>query len=99
MQTLRWPLALLAALMMHLAAAPANADSTTADYVAIQGYDVVAYFTDGKPTKGSPDISMPFDDAKWQFASTKHKEMFAADPDHYLPQYGGGWARGMGVGG
>jgi hypothetical protein len=73
----------------------ANADST---HVAIQGYDVVAYFTDGKAVKGNPNYELVFDDSKWQFANASHKEMFAADPDRYLPQYGGMCASGMALG-
>lgn len=99
----RWLVAPLAALLVQLTAAPVTADSTqpvnaTIDHIAIQGYDVVSYFTDGKPTKGSPEISMPFDDATWQFANMSHKQMFAADPDRYLPQYGGMCASGMAMG-
>jgi hypothetical protein len=73
----------------------ANADST---HVAIQGYDVVAYFTEGKAVKGSSSHEVPFDDAKWQFANASHKEMFAADPDRYLPQYDAMCASGMSLG-
>jgi hypothetical protein len=91
----RWPLAFLAAFMLQGAAATAGADDA---HVAIQGYDVVSYFTDGKPAKGSSDISLPFDDATWQFANASHKQMFEADPDHYLPQYGGMCAGGMALG-
>ena len=84
------------------AALPAAADGTQPasmpEHVAIQGYDVVSYFTDGKPVKGSSEISLPFDESKWQFANTSHKEMFASDPDHYLPQYGGMCAGGMALG-
>jgi hypothetical protein len=84
------------------AALPAAADGTQPtsmpEHVAIQGYDVVSYFTDGKAVKGSSEISLPFDESKWQFANTSHKEMFAADPDRYLPQYGGMCAGGMAMG-
>lgn len=82
----RWVPALLAAVLLQ--ASPAGAEEA-AGYVAIQGYDVVAYFTDGKAVKGSSDISLPFDGSQWQFANASHKDMFAADPDRYLPQYGG----------
>ncbi len=93
----RWVVALLSAVAFQILVAPANAEDAT-DHVAIQGYDVVAYFTDGKATKGSSDISLPFDGSRWQFASTAHKEMFAADPDRYMPQYGGSCAGGMVLG-
>ena len=93
----RWPMAMLAALLLH---ASATADDTqpTTQYVAVQGYDVVAYFTDGKAVKGSPDYEMPFDDSQWRFANASHKQMFAADPDRYMPQYGGMCAGGMAMG-
>lgn len=98
----RWLGLLILAFTTQAIAIPAGADgtqtSTTTEHVAIQGYDVVSYFTDGKPTKGSSDISLPFEDSKWQFANASHKQMFAADPDHYLPQYGGMCAGGMAMG-
>lgn len=99
----RWAGSIFIALALQTFAIPANADSTQTgssppDHVAIQGYDVVSYFTDGKPAKGSSDISLPFDDATWQFANASHKQMFEADPDHYLPQYGGMCASGMALG-
>lgn len=100
MQTvsLRWVAALLCSAVAFLSMpSAARADDAT-NHVAIQGYDVVSYFTDGKPVKGSADISLPFDDSRWQFASTAHKEMFAADPDRYIPQYGGSCAGGMVLG-
>ena len=95
---LRWVVALLcSAVAFQFVLAAAHADDAT-NHIAIQGYDVVSYFTDGKPVKGSSDISLPYDDSKWQFANASHKEMFAADPDHYLPQYGGSCAGGMALG-
>jgi hypothetical protein len=75
-----------------------NANTSTTSPVAIQGYDVVSYFTDGKPIKGSSSHEMSFDDSRWRFANSSHKKMFAADPDRYLPQYGGFCAGGMAMG-
>jgi YHS domain-containing protein len=57
--------------------------------VAISGYDPVAYFTDGRPVKGSPEFSSPFDEAVYYFASAEHQKMFAGDPDRYAPYYSG----------
>ncbi|WP_162917347.1 YHS domain-containing (seleno)protein [Dongia deserti] len=95
----RWPLALLAAFMLQASAsAESTQSSAAADHVAIQGYDVVSYFTDGKPVKGNPAHAILFDDAKWWFKDAAHKEMFAADPERYLPQYGGFCAGGMAMG-
>jgi hypothetical protein len=62
------------------------------NHIAIKGYDTVAYFTDGKAIKGSSQFEYAFDDARWLFSNAAHREMFIADPDHYMPQYGGNCA-------
>ena len=59
------------------------------DRVAIKGYDPVAYFTVRAPMKGAPEFEYIWDDARWQFASATHRDLFAADPSRYAPQYGG----------
>ena len=69
---------------------------------AIKGYDVVAYFTDGKPVEGSSDHEVEWNGATWRFASAQHKNLFAKEPARYAPQYGGfcafGVSRGYAVG-
>ncbi len=55
----------------------------------IFGYDTVAYFTMGKPVKGSKDISVEWLGGKWLFANEKHRKLFLADQGKYIPQYGG----------
>lgn len=57
--------------------------------VAVDGTDVVAYFTDGAPVAGHPTITFDYMDATWQFNSTANRDAFAADPAAYAPQYGG----------
>jgi hypothetical protein len=59
------------------------------DGIAIQGYDTVAYFTDAKAVKGSDEFRYEWLGATWHFASAKHRDLFAADPVKYAPQYGG----------
>ena len=56
--------------------------------LAIKGYDPVAYFTDAKPTAGSPDIESVWDEHRYRFATTAHRETFTADPARYAPQFG-----------
>ncbi|PHQ70872.1 MAG: YHS domain protein [Sneathiella sp.] len=65
---------------------------------AVEGYDVVAYFTDGKPVEGDSDHVVKWKGAKWQFASAENKALFEADPEKYAPQYGGycAWAVSQG---
>ena len=72
-----------------------NVDSDT---VAIHGYDTVAYFTDGKPTKGSNEFEQVWQDTRWQFASATNRDLFTANPDRYAPQYGGYCALGLAAG-
>lgn len=66
--------------------------------VAVNGYDVVAYFTEGKPVDGSDDFTAEYDGALWRFASAENRDAFNADPAHYAPQYGGycAWAVSQG---
>lgn len=61
---------------------------------AIRGYDPVAYFTEGRPVLGKPDITFQHQGAVWRFASVANRDRFAADPARYAPQYGGfcAWA-------
>jgi uncharacterized protein GlcG (DUF336 family)/YHS domain-containing protein len=59
------------------------------DGVAIQGYDPVAYFTDGRPLRGLSQFESTFDGALYRFASAEHRVQFELDPTRYLPQYGG----------
>ena len=66
--------------------------------VAILGYDTVAYFTDGRPVKGSPDFEYVWQDARWRFASAEHRTLFVSSPDHYAPQFGGFCTGGIGFG-
>ena len=62
------------------------------------GYDVVAYFTMGKPVKGSPDFATEWKGAMWQFSSAENLEKFKANPAAFAPQYGGYCAYGVAKG-
>ncbi len=72
-----------------------NVDS---DLVAIHGYDTVAYFTDGKPTKGKIEFEHVWQEAHWQFASATNRDLFATNPDRYAPQFGGYCSAGVALG-
>jgi YHS domain-containing protein len=62
--------------------------------LAAHGYDVVAYFTDGKPTIGSDKFAVAVDGATYRFASQANLDAFQADPAKYQPAYGGFCAYG-----
>ena len=60
----------------------------------LKGYDPVAYFTDGKPVPGKVEIAAQHEGLDYRFASEEHKKQFLADPQHYVPKYGGFCAQG-----
>ena len=57
--------------------------------LAIDGFDPVAYFVDGRPRSGRPDLELRSGGAHWRFANEGNMAAFAADPDVYAPQFGG----------
>ena len=93
------------ALSLGVAAAPALAVKTTGgEYntlyanLGAKGYDVVSYFTDGRPEQGSGRYTVEYGGVKWQFTSREHRDLFAADPQRYAPQYGGFCSWGVSIG-
>lgn len=65
---------------------PVNAKGR--DRVAIHGYDPVSYFS-GVPERGSTSWVHPWMNSVWHFASAANRDLFAAEPERYAPQYGG----------
>ena len=57
--------------------------------VALQGYDPVSYFTEGRPQKGSAHYHASYDDVTYWFKNAEHRALFVADPDRYAPQFNG----------
>ena len=83
---------LIAAVFYLLTFTPAFAVepvNKTSDGVAIRGYDPVAYFTDGRPVKGSREFEHVWMGAEWHFSSAGHRDLFIRDPEKYAPKYGG----------
>jgi hypothetical protein len=66
--------------------------------VAIGGYDPVAYFAEGKPRVGKPELTANWAGAKWQFATAKNRDLFVEAPEKYAPQFGGYCAYAMSSG-
>ena len=62
---------------------------------AIQGYDPVAYFTEGRPVEGSRQFTYQWNGATWRFSSAANRDRFAQAPEKYAPQYGGYCAYGV----
>lgn len=66
--------------------------------VAVGGYDPVAYFTDGRPVPGTRQFTATHKGALYRFATAANRNAFLAQPDRYVPQYGGycAWAVSQG---
>ena len=85
------------ALMLACLVEPARAEhmdrmgliEQTWNGVAIKGYDPVAYFERDRAVRGSRDFQYEWLGQEWRFASARHRELFAADPVRYVPQFGG----------
>jgi hypothetical protein len=62
--------------------------------LAIKGYDTVAYFTAGTAVKGIESFTFPWHDMTWLFSTKENRDLFAANPGKYAPQYDGycAWA-------
>src|SRR5260221_6930270 len=73
----------------QIAARAPVAELNNKNGLAVKGYDVVAYFSDGRPVKGTANESYQWQGATWQFASPEHRAAFMREAARYAPQYGG----------
>jgi hypothetical protein len=82
---------LLAFLMVLLpgSASFAQGAGSSSLRVVLKGYDPVAYFTEGRPVKGSPEIKHDWDGERFLFSTVANRDRFAADPERYAPQFAG----------
>ncbi|HXW05644.1 MAG TPA: YHS domain-containing (seleno)protein [Vicinamibacterales bacterium] len=64
------------------------------DALALDGFDPVAYFTEGRPAPGMPSIEYSWNGTRYRFATAANRELFQKSPESYVPQYGGfcAWA-------
>lgn len=90
--------AVLATLSFSAWSQSTNALNLGKDGVAIKGYDPVAYFTLNRALKGSPSFMAKHDGATYWFADAESQRAFLAQPDKYVPQYGGFCAFGVAKG-
>jgi hypothetical protein len=69
--------------------------------LAISGFDPVAYFIDGVALPGKLEFECEFAGAVWRFRNEGNRAAFIAEPQAYMPRFGGydptGVARGVAV--
>ena len=92
--TLLWAIAVqlgLCAVNPALAGIPGSTSQINLDAhgIALRGYDPVAYFDTGKPTRGNEKLSATYGGARYLFATAAHRRSFLKDPRAYLPEFGG----------
>ena len=63
--------------------------------VAIDGFDPVAYFTENKAVRGDKAYMAKYKESTFHFSSAKNRDLFAANPAKYAPQYDGYCAYGV----
>jgi len=57
--------------------------------IAIDGYDTVAYFDEGKAVRGNATHSCEYLGREWHFSSAANRDKFLQDPEKFAPLYGG----------
>jgi YHS domain-containing protein len=88
-RTTFFSIAILAVVLLNAFAAQPVAPINSSKGVAIKGYDTVAYFEKGNPVKGSEEFQFNWNDATWYFSSSANRDLFAKNPEKYVPQFGG----------
>ena len=66
--------------------------------LAAHGYDVVAFFTEGRPELGSDNYAVADAGGTYRFVSQANLDAFKANPAKYAPAYGGFCAYGVVLG-
>ena len=71
-----------------------NGNNVPSSGLAIEGYCPVCYIAANKAAKGKPEFSHDHDGVTYWFVSAAVRDIFIADPDKYVPAYGGWCALG-----
>ncbi|MFC1585272.1 YHS domain-containing (seleno)protein [Fibrobacterota bacterium] len=69
-----------------------KASANKKNRIAIQGFDIMAFYGEGEAKKGSAEFEHQWNDCVWRFTNALNRDKFAANPDAYAPQYGGNCA-------
>lgn len=71
------------------------AQENTKNGLAVQGYDIVAYFSNSV-AEGKRELQAEHGGITYRFSSAENKKIFNNNPEKYIPQYGGWCAYAMG---
>ena len=97
------PLIAALALVFSIGFTPASAakvdvQSAPIALVGAQGYDLVSYHQPSGPVRGSGYHAKAYKGVTYIFANEGNAETFAANPEKYLPEFGGFCAMGVAKG-
>src|SRR5258706_5163279 len=79
----------LASLLGGCGTTHATIDTSRGEHLMLLGFDPVAYFTAGTPTRGKHTLAASFDGRTYYFSAAENRNAFVASPAKYEPQYGG----------
>ncbi|MEM1337323.1 MAG: YHS domain-containing (seleno)protein [Bacteroidota bacterium] len=85
-------------LLLSITVVGQNKNYNTKKGFVANGYDVVAYF-DGQATKGDDSYMVEHDGVNFKFMNGNNLEKFKANPEKYIPKYGGYCAYAVAVSG
>jgi YHS domain-containing protein len=74
--------------LFGIVSAQAQTDYNTKRGFIAEGYDVVSYF-ENKAEEGSKAFATTYKGVKFKFTTKAHLETFIANPEQYIPEYGG----------
>jgi len=84
-----WLLALAAMVVAGCGTTHATVETSRGEHLMLLGFDPVAYFTLGKPTRGKHTLPATVEGRTYYFAADENRRAFVAAPARYEPQYGG----------
>lgn len=88
----------LGALALLAVPAAATASAVSHSTVGVGGYDLVSYRNSEKPVRGNGNHLAVHEGVTYLFQNEENRETFEADPEHFVPAYGGFCAYGVSVG-
>ncbi|MBX9868450.1 MAG: YHS domain protein [Burkholderiaceae bacterium] len=85
---------------LSIAAVPgvSMADTVANSVIGAAGYDLTTFFSSEKPSKGTGHHVATVDGVDYLFASDANKKAFEANPQKFLPAFGGYCAYGASIG-
>lgn len=65
------------------------AEIMSVENVAIDGYDPVSYFVSSSANKADGTHQYVYKEMTWYFSSDENLQTFSADPESFIPKFGG----------